>query len=150
MKKERKERISEELYVLTIVFSTERELFTRQKGSNSRRNIYSAFHNQHRVVQSNQSPNVRRTGSVTEFFKVKIRWILFTVGNVDRDVGRYSGRYSGRHSVDSRSTVGRYSVDTRSTLGRHSVDIAVDSRSIVGRQSVETRSIVVPDVSQPI
>ena len=38
MKKERKGRISEELYVLTIVFSTERELFTG-------RNIYSAFHN---------------------------------------------------------------------------------------------------------
>ena len=32
--------------------------------------------------------------------------ILFTVGNVDRDIGRYSGRYSGRHSVDSRSTLG--------------------------------------------
>ena len=45
MKKERKGRISEELYVLTIVFSTERELFTRQEGHNSRRNIYSAFHN---------------------------------------------------------------------------------------------------------
>ena len=45
MKKERKARISEELYVLTIVFSSERELFTRQKGPNSRRNIYSAFHN---------------------------------------------------------------------------------------------------------
>ena len=42
---ERKGRISEELYVLTIVFSTERELFTRQDGHNSRRNIYSAFHN---------------------------------------------------------------------------------------------------------
>ena len=34
-------------------------------------------------------------------------WILFTVGNVDRDIGRYSGRYSGRHSVDSRLTLGR-------------------------------------------
>ena len=30
---------------LTIFFSTERELFTRQEGHNSRRNIYSAFHN---------------------------------------------------------------------------------------------------------
>ena len=29
--------ISEELYVLTIVFSTEREVFTRQKGHNSRK-----------------------------------------------------------------------------------------------------------------
>ena len=38
-------RIWEELYVLTIVFSTERELFTRQEGHNSRRNIYSAFDN---------------------------------------------------------------------------------------------------------
>ena len=45
MKKERKGRISEELYVLAIVFSTERELFTRQEGHISRRNIYSAFHN---------------------------------------------------------------------------------------------------------
>jgi ribosomal protein L21 len=31
--------------VLTIVFSTEREHFTRQEGHNSRRDIYSAFHN---------------------------------------------------------------------------------------------------------
>ena len=77
-------------------------------------------------------------------------WILFTVGNVDRDIGRYSGRYSGRHSVDSRSTLDRQWVDTRSTLGRQSVDIAVNSRSIVGRHSVETRPIVVPDVSRPI
>ena len=36
----------------------------------------------------------------------KENWILFTVGNVDRDIGRYSGRYSGRHSVDTRSTLG--------------------------------------------
>ena len=41
-------------------------------------------------------------------FKFKdINGILFTVGNVDRDIGRHSGRYSGRQSVDSRSTVGR-------------------------------------------
>ena len=32
---------------------------------------------------------------------VKASGILFTVGNVDRD----SGRYSGRHSVDSRLTL---------------------------------------------
>ena len=64
MKKERKGRISEELYILTIVFSTERELFTRQEGHNSRTNIYSAFHNY--VVQINQSPNVRRTGSLSD------------------------------------------------------------------------------------
>ena len=30
---------------LTIIVSTERELFTRQEGHNSRRNIYSAFDN---------------------------------------------------------------------------------------------------------
>ena len=59
--------------------------------------------------------------------------ILFTVGNVGRDIGRYSGRYSGRQSVDNRSTLGRQSVDTRSTLGRYSVD----TRSTVGRQSVD-------------
>ena len=46
------------------------------------------------------------------------RGILFTVGNVDRDIGRHSGRYSGRQSVDSRSTVGRQSVDSRSIVGR--------------------------------
>ena len=50
----------------------------------------------------------------------KTFWILFTVGNVDSDIGRHSGRYSGRQSVD----------------------IAVDSRSIVGRQSVDSWSIV--------
>ena len=70
-----------------------------------------------------------------EWMHTKPRWILFTVGNVDQDIGRYSGRHS---------------VDSRSTLGRQSVDIAVDSRSIVGRHSVETQSIVVPDVSRPI
>ena len=51
------------------------------------------------------------------------------MGNVDRDIGRYSGRYSGRQSVDSRSILGRHPVDTRSI-----------QRSIVGRQSVDTRS----------
>ena len=43
--------------------------------------------------------------------KVQLR---VTVGNVDRDIGRYS-------------------VDSRSTPGRQSVDIAVDSWSTVGR-----------------
>ena len=41
------------------------------------------------------------------YWKGWTSWILFTVGNVDRDIGRYSGRYSGRHSVDTRSTLGR-------------------------------------------
>ena len=39
----------------------------------------------------------------TQVIKTSILGILFTVGNVDRDIGRYSGR----HSVDSRSTLGR-------------------------------------------
>ena len=59
--------------------------------------------------------------------------ILFTVGNVDRDIGRHSVRHSGRYSD-------RYS-DSRSIVGRQSVDNAVDSRSIVrksiGRVSVD-------------
>ena len=73
--------------------------------------------------------------------------ILFTVGNVDREI---SVDIAVDIAVDTRSIVGRHSVDSRSTLGRQSVDIAVDSRSIVGRHSVETRPIVVPDVSRPI
>ena len=64
-----------------------------------------------------------------------VLWILFTVGNVDRDIGRYSDI-----AVDTRSTVGRYSVDTRSTLGWQSVDISVDSRSTLGRDMVDSRS----------
>ena len=43
----------------------------------------------------------------TQVIKTSILGILFTVGNVDRDIGRYSGRYSGRHSVDTPSTLGR-------------------------------------------
>ena len=66
--------------------------------------------------------------------------ILFTVGNVDRDISRYSGRYSGRHSVDTRSILSRQSVDTRSTLGRHSGRQSVDSRSTLGRDTVDSRS----------
>ena len=68
----------------------------------------------------------------------QMQWILFTVGNVDRDIGRYSGRYSGRQSVDSRSILGRQSVDSRSIVGRQSVD----TRSTLGRYSVDTRSIL--------
>ena len=30
------------------------------------------------------------------FKKAFCNWILFTMGNVDRDIGRHSGRYSGR------------------------------------------------------
>ena len=42
------------------------------------------------------------------------RRILFTVGNVDRDMGRHSGRQLG----DSWLTVGRQSVDGQSIVGR--------------------------------
>ena len=51
--------------------------------------------------------------------------ILFTVGSVDRSIGRNSGR----HSVDSRSIV-----------SRDSINIAVNSQSRLGRQSDNTRS----------
>ena len=67
-------------------------------------------------------------------------WIMFTVGNVDR--------YIGRHSIDTRSPLGRsilnrhsvatWSIDTQSTLGRHSVVC----RSPVDRHSIATLSIV--------
>ena len=40
-------------------------------------------------------------------FGNKLTRILFTVGNVDRDIGRYGGRHSGRQSVDTRSILGR-------------------------------------------
>ena len=39
---------------------------------------------------------------------------MFTVGNVDR----YIGRRSSRHSIDTRSTLGRLSIDSRPT-GHH-------------------------------
>ena len=38
-------------------------------------------------------------------------WILFTVGNVDREI-------SVDIAVDTRSIVGRHSVDSRSIVGR--------------------------------
>ena len=79
-----------------------------------------------------------------------LNWILFTMGNVDRDIGRHSGQCSGRYSVDTRSILGRQSVDTRSALGRQSVDIAVNRRSIVGRDTVDSRSrCVSADIAFP-
>ena len=53
------------------------------------------------------SYDLQRTWSTYQTFVKEIR-ILFTVGNVDRDIGRYSGRYSGRQSVDTRSTLGQH------------------------------------------
>ena len=57
-----------------------------------------------------------------------IPWILFTVSNVDRDIGRHSGRYGRRHSVDSGSTLGRDTVDSRSRCV--SADIAFRSPTL--------------------
>ena len=51
---------------------------------------------------------------VSLWSNVKTHRIMFTVGNVDR----YIGRRSGRHSIDTRSILARYSIDTRSSLGR--------------------------------
>ena len=56
---------------------------------------------------------------------------MFTVGSVDRSIGRHSVDIA----VDSRSIVGQDSDDSRSTLGRDTID---------------SRSIVVPDVSRPV
>ena len=60
---------------------------------------------------TNQCDPVEPTDMFYDYFKSvpisEMCRILFTVGNVDRDIGRHSGRYSGRQSVDSRSTVGR-------------------------------------------
>ena len=75
---------------------------------------------------------------------------MFTVGSVDRSIGRYSGRQSVDTRSIQRSIVGRHSVDSQSTLGRYSSRQSVETLMIVGRHSVETRSIVVPDVSRPI
>ena len=38
-------KTKEDVVILTIIFSTECELFTSQEAHNSRRNIYFAFHN---------------------------------------------------------------------------------------------------------
>ena len=45
-------------------------------------------------------------------------WIMFTVGNVDR----YIGRHSGRQSIDTRSTVDRESTDYPSSVDRVSIE----------------------------
>ena len=85
------------------------------------------FHKQRiyhqKSINIQQSFHLGRTSRNTLSWRAHYKHrILFTVGNVDRDIGWCSGRYSGRHSVDSPSTLGRQSVDTRSTLGWYSVD----------------------------
>ena len=72
-----------------------------------------------RHAQKSSGVDIAATGKVLTFTDMvqcevnlqlgRILRILFTVSNVDRDIGRYSGRYSGRHSVDTRSTLGRHS-----------------------------------------
>ena len=71
------------------------------------------------------------------------RRILFTVGNVDCDIGRHSGRYSGRQLVDSRSIVGPWSVDSeidyRPSIGRYFDDVP---RLSIGHMSMIYRSTI--------
>ena len=60
--------------------------------------------------------------------------IMYLMGGLDRDIGRYVGRCIGR-------CVGRYSVEYRSSIGRYSAEISADSRSYllsIGRVSVYT------------
>ena len=85
---------------------------------------------------------------------MKKKRILFTMGNVDRDIGGHSGRYSGRQSVDSeidyRPSIGRYFDDApRLTIGHMSViyrstvgGISVNCRWYIGELSVAYRSTV--------
>ena len=103
---------------------------------------------------------------IANIFLIRLWYrILFTVGNVDRDIGRHSGRCSGRQSVDivvdSRSIVGRDTVDSRSRcvsadiafrsptlrrlfadtspiVGRYLTDVSVSNWSTLGRWSVDT------------
>ena len=70
--------------------------------------------------------------------------IMFTVGNVDRYIGRRSGRQSidtrsilDRHSVDCRSRVDRLSIECRSTVDEY--QSTVDRLSKIGRASCRER-----------
>ena len=51
--------------------------------------------------------------------------IMYLMGGLDRDIGRYVGRCIGR-------CVGRYSVEYRSSIGRYSAEISADSRASIG------------------
>ena len=59
--------------------------------------------------------------------------IMYLMGGLDRDIGRYVGRCIGR-------CVGRYSVEYRSSIGRYSAEISADSRSSIGWVSAVCRS----------
>ena len=54
---------------------------------------------------------------------------MFTVGSLDRYLGRYIGRLSTDTRPIYRPRVGRESVECRSSVGR----LSVECRSIVGR-----------------
>ena len=74
-------------------------------------------------------------GSTLNGFLCKC-WIMFTVGNVDR----YIGRHSIDIAVDSRSPVDRQSADYRSTGNHYQLTgnrEVVDCRSIVDRLSID-------------
>ena len=55
---------------------------------------------------------LRSNGFLTKI--IHPNWIIFTIGSVDR----YVGRLSGRHSVETWSIVGRHSFDSRSIVSR--------------------------------
>ena len=85
------------------------------------------------------------------------RRIMYLMGGLDRDIGRYIGRCIGRYicrySDEYRSILGRQSVEYRLSIGRVSVytsaDMCVDryncnrwrSADIPYRHSVDTRSV---------
>ena len=81
--------------------------------------------------------------------RTKKFWILFTVGSVDRSIGRYSGRQSVDTWSIQRSIVGRHSVDSQSRLGQYSSRQSVETRSIqqsiVGRDSDDSRTTLSRD-----
>ena len=62
-----------------------------------------------------------------------ISWIMYLMGGLDRDIGRYIGRCIDRY-------VGRYSVEYRSSIDRVSVDTWSGYRLTVGRVSAVCRS----------
>ena len=59
------------------------------------------------------------------------KFLMYLMGGLDRDIGRYVGRCIGRY-------VGHYSVEYRSSIGRHSAEISADNRSSIGRVSIYT------------
>ena len=67
---------------------------------------------------------------IKSLLRRKLR-IMFTVGNVDR----YIGRRSGRQSIDTRSTLGRLSIESRPSVDR----LSIDCRSSIDRHSVDCR-----------